>query len=90
LYKGNDPIVARIARHEGVERYDHGRPADVMLREREAILSTLSEDTLKRFEDLLGRINRTLAKNEMPHNKRLQGTRREALSCFSSIVAARP
>jgi predicted ATP-dependent endonuclease of OLD family len=60
--KGNDPIVARIARHEGVDRYDHGRPADVMLREREAILSTLSEHTLKRFEDLFGRINKTLAK----------------------------
>lgn len=60
--KGNDPIVARIARHEGVERYDHGRPADVLLREREAILSALSEDTLKRFEDLFGRINKTLAK----------------------------
>jgi hypothetical protein len=59
--KGNNPIVARIARHEGVERYDHGRPADVLLREREAILSTLSEDTLKRFEDLFVRINRTLA-----------------------------
>jgi hypothetical protein len=58
--KGNDPIVERIARHEGVERYDHGRPADVLLREREAILSTLSEDTLKRFEDLFARINKTL------------------------------
>jgi hypothetical protein len=57
---GNDPIVERIARHEGVERYDHGRPADVLLREREAILSTLSEDTLKRFEDLFARINKTL------------------------------
>src|SRR5438874_1028882 len=28
--KGNDPIVARIARHEGVDRFDHGRPADVL------------------------------------------------------------
>jgi hypothetical protein len=57
---GYDPIVARIARHEGVNRYDHGRPADVLLRERDAVLSTLSEDTLKRFEDLFGRINKTL------------------------------
>lgn len=57
--KGNDPIVARIARHEGVERYDHGRPADVLLRERETILSKLSEDTLKRFEILFDRINKT-------------------------------
>lgn len=60
--KGNDPIVARIARHEGVERYDHGRPADVLLREREAILSALSEETLKRFADLFDRVNNTLAK----------------------------
>ncbi|WP_297920237.1 AAA family ATPase [Metallibacterium sp.] len=58
--KGNDPIVARIARHESVDRYDHGRPADVLLRERETALSELSEDTLKRFEDLFRRINKTL------------------------------
>jgi hypothetical protein len=58
--QGNDPIVARIARHEGVDRFDHGRPADVLLREREAILKTLSEETLKRFEDLFARINKTL------------------------------
>jgi predicted ATP-dependent endonuclease of OLD family len=58
--QGNDPIVERIARHEGVSRYDHGRPADVLLRERETILTMLSEATLKRFEDLFERINRTL------------------------------
>lgn len=60
--EGNDPIVKRIARHENVDRYDHGRPADVLLRERETLLSKLSEDTLKRFEDLFGRINKTLGK----------------------------
>lgn len=59
--RGNGSIVARIARHEGVNRYDHGRPADVLLRERESFLSTLSEDTLKRFESLFERINKTLA-----------------------------
>lgn len=58
--QGTDPIVARIARHEGVDRFDHGRPADVLLREREAILTTLSEETLRRFEDLFTRINKTL------------------------------
>jgi predicted ATP-dependent endonuclease of OLD family len=57
---GSDPIVARIARHEGIDRFDHGRPADVLLRERENILSKLSEETLKRFESLLQRINKTL------------------------------
>ncbi len=58
--QGNDPIVMRIARHEGVDRFDHGRPADVLLRERDMILETLSENTLKRFEDLFSRINKTL------------------------------
>lgn len=60
--KGNDPIVARIARHENVERFDHGRPADVLLREREALLSKLSENTLKHFENLFARINNTLGR----------------------------
>jgi predicted ATP-dependent endonuclease of OLD family len=60
--KGNDPIAARIARLESVERFDHGRPADVLLREREAILSKLTDKTLKRFEDLFERINKTLGK----------------------------
>ena len=60
--KGHDPIVSRIARHEGVDRYDHGRPADVLLREREVVLSTLSENTLNRFENLFQRINKTLGK----------------------------
>ncbi|MGE0760254.1 MAG: ATP-dependent endonuclease [Pirellulaceae bacterium] len=60
--KGTDSIVARIARLEGVVRFDHGRPADIMLRERESVLTKLSDDTLKRFEDLFGRINRTLGK----------------------------
>jgi hypothetical protein len=60
--KGSDPIVMRIARMEGVERFDHGRPADVLLREREAVLTKLSEGTLKRFEDLFKRVNSTLGK----------------------------
>jgi predicted ATP-dependent endonuclease of OLD family len=58
--KGNDPIVTRLARLEGVERYDHGRPADVLLRERDAILSKLGDETLKRFEELFNRINKTI------------------------------
>jgi energy-coupling factor transporter ATP-binding protein EcfA2 len=60
--KGSDPIVTRIARLEGIERFDHGRPADVLLREREAVLSALSDATLKRFEGLFNRINNTLGK----------------------------
>lgn len=60
--KGRDPIVARLARNEGVDRFDHGRPADVLLRDRDAILSRLSDATLQRFETLCGRINGTLSK----------------------------
>lgn len=60
--KGDGPILARIARLEGVERFDHGRPADVLLREREAVLSKLGDETLKRFEELFKRINDTLEK----------------------------
>jgi hypothetical protein len=59
---GADPIVVRIARHEGIERFDHGRPADVLLREREGITAMLSDETLKRFETLFARINSTIGK----------------------------
>lgn len=59
---GDDPIVARIARFEGVDRYDHGRPADVLLRDREAVILKLSGMTLTRFEKLFARINETLNK----------------------------
>lgn len=58
--QGTDAIVARIARKEGVERFDHGRPAEVILRDRDKVLATLSESTLKRFEDLFERINKTI------------------------------
>jgi predicted ATP-dependent endonuclease of OLD family len=58
--QGSDPIVARIARKEAVERFDHGRPADVLLRDRERVLGTLSESTFKHFESLFERINKTL------------------------------
>jgi hypothetical protein len=59
--KGTDPVVTRIARHEGVDRYDHGRPADIFLRDRDAVLKTLSDETLKNFEKLFDRINKTIA-----------------------------
>jgi len=60
--KGTDPIVARIARHEGVKRFDHGRPADVLLRDREVVMAALSEATLKRFEALFDLVNKTQGK----------------------------
>jgi len=62
---GTDPMVSRIARHLGVDRYDHGRPADILLRHRDEILPKLSDETFSRFETLFERINSTLpGKNE--------------------------
>jgi len=57
---GNGPLVKRIARHLSVDRFDHGKPADVLLRTRDKFLPKLSSDTLSRFEKLFERINKTL------------------------------
>ena len=56
---GTDPLVLRIARHLGVDRFDHGRPADVLLRHCDEILPQLSDGTLERFGRLFDRLNRT-------------------------------
>ncbi len=58
--QGNDPIVKKCARALGVDRYDHGKPATVLLRKHPEILPKLSEDTLKKFEALFQQINQTL------------------------------
>lgn len=57
---GNDPIVRRIARKIGVDRFDHGKPADRFLRTRDQVLPTLSGKTCDNFEKLFERINRSL------------------------------
>lgn len=57
---GTDSIVRQIARDRGLERFDHGKPADLLLRRRESILPALSAETLNRFEALFKRVNRTL------------------------------
>lgn len=58
---GSDPIVRQIARHEGVDRYNHDAPAELLLREKAERVATLSDETLKAFEALFKRINQTLA-----------------------------
>jgi len=58
---GTDPIVQQIARAEGVARYDHNAPAEVLLRERAKRIAALSGETLAAFETLFKRINGTLA-----------------------------
>ena len=57
---GTDPTVSRIARHLGVERFDHGLPADILLRHRDEMLPKFSDETFSRFEMLFERINSTL------------------------------
>jgi predicted ATP-dependent endonuclease of OLD family len=57
---GSDPIVSRIARYIKQDRFDHGRPADILLRQRDTFLNTLSPNTLDRFEKLFKRVNATL------------------------------
>lgn len=59
---GSDPIVNRLARLENIDRFDHGKPADTFLRNKEQILKNLSKTTLDNFESLFNRINKTLKK----------------------------
>jgi predicted ATP-dependent endonuclease of OLD family len=56
---GSDQIVNQIARLEGISRFNHGKPADVFLRNRVNYLDNLSDETLRNFEKLLERINET-------------------------------
>jgi predicted ATP-dependent endonuclease of OLD family len=57
---GSDPIVARLARQKGEKRFDHNKPADYLLRNKDKQLALLSEQTLSNFERLFSRINETL------------------------------
>lgn len=56
--KGKDPIVRRIARTR--EDFDHGKPAEVLLRNTDRYLNSISDDTLDRFEAVFQKINQTL------------------------------
>jgi hypothetical protein len=59
---GSDPIVNRLARLEKIDRFDHSKPANTLLRNKEQILKNLSKTTLDNFESLFNRINKTLKK----------------------------
>lgn len=59
--KGSDPIVVQIARLAGEKRFDHNKPADNLLRNKDKLVQELSESTLANFEKLFARINETLA-----------------------------
>lgn|GEM_PF-2300848 len=56
---GSDSIVSQIARHEGLERFNHNKPAEALLRDR-SLLAGLSPDTLASFEKLIRRLNATM------------------------------
>jgi len=58
--QGTDQIVTKIARLEGIERFDHGKAADYFLRNKIDILPKLTTTTLTNFENLIIRINNTL------------------------------
>jgi hypothetical protein len=58
--QGSDPIVRRIARKLGQERFDHGKPADAFLRHRDEIIPRLSDETLTNFEAVFREVNATL------------------------------
>lgn len=56
---GTDPIISKICRHQGIDSFDHGKPADILLRKRDEILPKLSTETLVNFEKLFEAINKT-------------------------------
>ena len=53
-----DRILERIKAKEG--DFDHGRPADALLRHRDRLLPPLRPITRSRFEELFRRVNKTL------------------------------
>lgn len=57
--QGNDQIVNKIARFKGIPRFNHGKPADYFLRNRDKILPNLNNETLDNFEKLFERVNST-------------------------------
>lgn len=60
---GKDRVIAQIGRATGTPFKEHGRPAEVLLRDpkREQFLGKLSDATLDRFEALFKTINATLS-----------------------------
>jgi hypothetical protein len=53
------PLVKRLAELERAA-FDHGRPADYLLRNRDKLCPDFSATTLDRFEQLFRRVNQTL------------------------------
>jgi hypothetical protein len=58
-FTGTDPIVGQLARAEGINKFDRGKPADLFIRRRDQFLPALSEETLANFEAIIDRVNQT-------------------------------
>lgn len=56
---GTDTVLARIQRYTG-SSFDHGAPADLLLRRRDEFLPRLSPVSLDQFEKLFAAVNATL------------------------------
>jgi len=61
VLNGNGPIVKQIDRAEGIDKFDHGKPADFLLRNRDAIFPNLKQGTIDNFNSLFKRLNSLLA-----------------------------
>lgn len=59
---GGDPILRRLERHRGGEKFDHRRPSTELLRNKAGFFDSLGDATLDRFEALFSRINATLVR----------------------------
>ena len=64
VLNGNDPIVKQIARAEGIDNFDHGKPADFLLRNRDTIFPNLKQETIDNFDSLFKKLNSLLASFE--------------------------
>jgi predicted ATP-dependent endonuclease of OLD family len=49
----NEPIVNQLARIQNVERYDHGLPADILLKHRDELLPKFSEELFVKVNNTL-------------------------------------
>lgn len=56
----SEPIVSQLAKILTVDRYDHGLPADILLKNHDELIPKFNDSTLKNFEALFEKINQTL------------------------------
>jgi ABC-type transport system involved in cytochrome c biogenesis ATPase subunit len=64
VLNGDDPIVKQIARAEGIDSFDHGKPAEYLLRNRDVIYPNLDQETIDNFDSLFNILNSLLASFE--------------------------